>query len=111
MSRSADEILGEAEVVASTCVGAGCRQVARRSFYLCVVDEASQVNVTCNSRPLNLLHNRPNMLCGVILLIVLFCCCPMDMPPSLPQSVCLLVCLSAYCLSGTPLLPCLSVCL
>ena len=50
MSRSADQILGEAEVVASTCVGAGCKQVAKRSFRLCVVDEASQVSLTRNNQ-------------------------------------------------------------
>lgn len=70
MCASADQILGQAEVVASTCVGAGCKQVARRSFRLCVVDEASQVSLTCNSQSLNLLHNRQKMHCDVIRLIV-----------------------------------------
>ncbi len=50
MSRSADQILGEAEVVASTCVGAGYKLVAQRSFRLCVVDEASQVSLTRNGQ-------------------------------------------------------------
>ena len=42
---AADEILGAAQVIAATCVGAGDSRLAGRTFKLCALDEASQVDV------------------------------------------------------------------
>jgi len=57
---SADEILVSAQVIAATCVGAGDSRLAGRTFKLCALDEASQVDVMPQ---MPLCHGLVNLRC------------------------------------------------